>query len=360
MRLTEPPTIAAAVWYPPQRHTVAEAITEGSLDEPMAERLGYEALAISTEAPPDMAVLAARQALAAAGGHAGSQADALGLLAHSWLYHQGHDFWSAPHYIAHQIGAPNAIPIGVQQTSNGAAAAIEVACARMSADPATSSCLVTTADRFAPPGFDRWGSDFDVAYGDAGTAMLLTTGAGPYQLLATASVAGSRFELVYRGDDPFSPAPRYASDAVDARRTKLAFRGSGELPLLAAAVRDAVHRVVRAALADAGLTADDPTLRYLTLPRIGSGALAELYERPVAELELRHTEVVDLGRNTGHLGAGDSIANLADLIARDALAPGEVALLLSVGNGFTWSCLAVRRTTSPNPATAPTDGKEST
>lgn len=354
MRLTEPVTIAAAaVWYPPQRHTVAEAIDAGSLDEPMAERLGYKTLTTSTIAPPEMAVRAARHALA----QADSQPDELGLLAHAWLYHQGHDFWSAPHYIAHQIGAVKAIPVGVQQTSNGAAAAIDIACARMIADPATSSCLVTTADRFAPPGFDRWCSDFDVAYGDAGTGMLLTTGDGPYRLLAIASAPGSRFELVYRGDDPFSPAPRSGAGTVDVRRTKLAFRGSGELPLLAATARNAVHRVVRTALADAGLTEDDPKLRYLTLPRIGSGALAELYEQPVAELDLRHTEVVDLGRDTGHLGAGDSIANLADLTASDALAPGDVALLLSVGNGFTWSCLVVQRNDVAGPV-RDNDGKE--
>jgi 3-oxoacyl-[acyl-carrier-protein] synthase-3 len=84
-------------------------------------------------------------------------------------------------------------------------------------------------------------------------------------------------------------------------------------------------------------------LRYLVMPRIGTGALAQFYVPSVRELELPHAEVLVLGRDTGHLGAGDVIANLADLIAGDRLAPGEVALLLSAGNGYTWSCVAVRR-----------------
>ncbi|SMC48535.1 ketoacyl-ACP synthase III family protein [Kibdelosporangium aridum] len=338
MRLPQPTGIAAAVvWLPPQRHTAADAIAAGVLDEPMAARIGYRELTVSALAPPEMAVLAARKAVA----DAGCRAEDIGFLAHASLYHQGHDFWSAPHYIANEIGASTAIPVGVQQTSNGAAAAIDIALARMVIDPDAALSLVTTADRFAPPGFDRWSSDFDVAYGDAATALLLTTGDAPYQLLASATVAGSRFERVYRGDDPFSSAPR--SGAVDVRRTKLAFRGSGELPLLAATVRSSVHRVVRHVLADMDMTVTDPRVRYLTLPRIGTGALAELYEGPVAELELASTEVLDLGRETGHLGAGDSIANLADIDAAGMLAPGEIVLLLSVGNGFTWSCLAVRR-----------------
>ncbi|WP_214408498.1 3-oxoacyl-[acyl-carrier-protein] synthase III C-terminal domain-containing protein [Sphaerisporangium fuscum] len=339
--LPEPPAIAAAVvWLPSRRQTAADALADGRLDEQMAARLGYREVAESTDrAAPEMAVLAAQKALA----EAGWAADDLGIVVHSWLYHQGHDFWSPPHYVAHQVGAHDALPVGVQQTSNGCVAALEVAVSRLAADPAVDRCLVTTADRFCGPGFDRWRTDFDVVYGDAATALLLTRTGGPYRLLSIASVSAPAFEVVYRGDDAFSDAPLAHSSPIDVRRGKLAFRGSGEMLRFVATVRDSVRRAVQQALADAGLTPDDPRVRYLTLPRIGSGAQAELFAVPIKEVGLRHAEVIDLGRDTGHLGAGDSIANLADLHAADRLAPGEVALLLNVGNGFTWSCIAVRR-----------------
>ncbi|WP_248965815.1 ketoacyl-ACP synthase III family protein [Sphaerisporangium perillae] len=339
--LAEPPGIAAAVaWLPPRRHAVSDAMAQGRLDEQMAARVGYREVAESDDrSAPEMAVLAAQKALA----EAGWAGESLGLVAHSWIYHQGHDFWSPPHYVAQRVGAHDALPVGIQQTSNGCVAAIEVAVSRMAADPSVDRCLVTTADRFCGPGFDRWSSDFDVVYGDGATALLLDRAGGPYSLLSVASVSAPRFEVLYRGDDAFSEAPRRHSGTVNVRRAKMAFRASGDMLRFVATVRKAVHQAVRQALAEAGLTPDDPRVRYLTLPRIGSGAQAELYKVPLQEVGLRHAEVIDLGRDTGHLGAGDSIANLADLHAGNLLAPGEVALLLNVGNGFTWSCLAVRR-----------------
>jgi 3-oxoacyl-[acyl-carrier-protein] synthase-3 len=343
MRLAPPHAapvwIAAPVlWTPPARDVTADAVAAGRVDPGTAERLGYRQLAISEDrAGPEMAVLAAQKAIA----EAGWPAETVDLVAHAWLYHQGHDFWSPPHFVAHHIGARDSLPVGIQQTSNGCAAAIEVAASRMSADPGVERCVVTTGDRFAGPGFDRWRSDFDVAYGDAGTALLLDRAPGAYRLLSVASVAAPQFEHMYRGDDPFSPAARSARSTVDACRTKAQFRESGLLPRFAATLRRSVQRVVRQALADADI--DHTRVPVLALPRIGSVALRDFFVPPVEELGLAHTELLDLGRDTGHLGAGDPVANLADLHAGDRLVPGEVALLLSVGNGHTWSCVAVRR-----------------
>ncbi|MCT2590995.1 ketoacyl-ACP synthase III family protein [Streptomyces sp. N2-109] len=345
MRLTppssEPPGIAAAVlWLPDQRLPAARAVADGRLDQETADRLGYRSLTASSErAAPEMAVLAAQKALA----EAGWAGEDLGLVVHSWIYHQGHDFWSPPHFIAHGIGASAATPLGVRQTSNGGIAGIEVAAGRLALDPSVSRCVVTTADRFAPPGFDRWYGDIDVAYGDGATALLLDRGGGPYSLLSVASVSAPEYEILYRGEDAFSAAPRTPHATVSARRTKTAFRAGGGWPRFVGVLRRAVQRVVRDAVADAGLTPDDPRLRFVVLPRLSTGALTQYYGPSVRELPLPHTEILDLGRDTGHLGAGDPVANLADLHADARLAPGEVALLLSAGNGFTWSCLAVRR-----------------
>jgi 3-oxoacyl-[acyl-carrier-protein] synthase-3 len=203
--------------------------------------------------------------------------------------------------------------------------------------------LVTTADSFSAPGFDRWFSDIDVAYGDGATALLLDRTGGPYRLLSVVSVSAPEYEVMYRGDDAFSPASRWNFNTIDARRTKMVFKASGAWPRFVATLRQAVQRVVRQALAEAELAPDNPRVRYLAMPRIGAGAIAQFYEPSVREVGLLHAEVVDLGRGTGHLGAGDSVANLADLHTGHRLAPGEVALLLSAGNGYTWSCIAVQR-----------------
>ncbi|MFD9792206.1 3-oxoacyl-[acyl-carrier-protein] synthase III C-terminal domain-containing protein [Streptomyces sp. NPDC059070] len=329
---------AAALWLPDRRDTTEAALAAGRVDEETATRLGYREVTVSPDhAPPEMAVLAAADALAAAG-WSGADVD---LVTHAWTYHQGHDFWSPANYVAHHIGASTATAIGIQQMCNGGAAALEVAAARMIADPGVARAAVTTADRFLPPAFDRWLGDYELVYGDAGTALLLDREHGPYELLSVATVARSEYETMHRGDDEFSSMPR-TLPRVDVRRTKRAFVASGAEPRFAATLVEAVLEAVHTALTEAGLAPDDPRVRFLALPRLGAGPLEEFFHPAVERLGLRHAEILNLGGGTGHLGAGDSAANLAVLDADKRLAEGEVALLLSLGGGFSWSCVAVR------------------
>ncbi|MEU1071795.1 MULTISPECIES: 3-oxoacyl-ACP synthase [unclassified Streptomyces] len=337
--LTTPLRIAAAtLWLPDRRETTEAALAAGRVDEETATRLGYREVTVSPDhAAPEMAVLAATDALAAAGWDGAD----LGLVAHAWTYHQGHDFWAPANYVAHHIGASAVPAVGVQQMCNGGAAALEVAAARMIADPSVARAAVTTGDRFLPPAFDRWLGDYELVYGDAGTALLLDRSEGPYELLSVATVARSEYETMHRGDDEFSSMPR-TLPRVDVRRTKRAFVASGAEPGFTAALTEAVLDVVGTALGEAGLAPDDPRLRFLALPRLGSGPLEEFFHPAVARVGLRHAEILNLGGGTGHLGAGDSAANLAALHTGQRLAAGEVALLLSLGGGFNWSCVAVR------------------
>ncbi|MEV0260946.1 3-oxoacyl-[acyl-carrier-protein] synthase III C-terminal domain-containing protein [Streptomyces sp. NPDC050617] len=366
MRLVEPAGIAAAaLWLPEGRSRADDAVREGRLRRRQAGDLGHEEIPVAEDvAPPDMAVRAARTALATAGVAPGD----IGLTCHAWMYYQGHDLWSPAHYIAHRLGALRAVPVGVQQVCNGGSAAVELAAARLAAGavakpprdtfasatatgpvPATDPtptpdwALVTTADRFAEPGFDRWASDYGVAYADAGTAVLLRLPAAPSDALllrSVASVAAPELEVMHRGADPFAPVPRGHRPCVDMRATKRAYLHEHGNEPFARANRHAIGAVVAEALDGTGLDPWDPRLRYAVLPRFGAKTLAESW---VAELA-GHTraEPVDFGRTTGHLGAGDAAAGLADLVRRRALAPGESALVFSAGAGFTWSCLLVQ------------------
>lgn len=334
----EPPRIAAAsLWLPDRRDTTEAALAAGRVDEETATRLGYRELTESLDlAAPEMAVRAAQDALEAAGWDGAS----VDLVVHAWICHQGHDFWSPASYVAHHMGASRALALGMQQMCNGGAAALETAVARMIADPRVERCAVTTADRFLAPDFDRWQGDYETAYGDSGTALLVDRHEGPYELLSVATVARSEYEIMHRDEAAFSPAPRALP--LNIRRTKRAFVASGGKEPFAATMIEAVDEVVRAAIADAGLTPEDPRLRFLTLPRLGSTTLEEFFEPAMRRLGLGHTEILSLGGGTGHLGAGDSAANLADLHTDKRLDEGDIALLLSLGGGFSWSCIAVR------------------
>ncbi|MEN8656328.1 3-oxoacyl-[acyl-carrier-protein] synthase III C-terminal domain-containing protein [Streptomyces sp. 21So2-11] len=320
-------------------------VAAGRLSAAEAEDLALTMVPVSEElAAPEMAVRAAVRVLT----ETGWDPARIGLVAHGWTYHQGHDFWSPAHYIAHQLGASEALPLGVQQMSNAGAAALGIAAEKLIADPGIDAALVTTADRFALPGFDRWSADYGVVYGDAGTAALLrrqepdgrARGAGALLLRSLAFVTDASFEEMYRGRDDFSPAPLSHGGHVDVKRPKKAYlemRGGTDEFRRAAA--QCVDRVLRLALSEAEVEAGDPRIVCVALPRLSDSVLDLMY-RPVLDGVVKG-EVLALRESSGHLGAGDLLANLEYIAASGSLQSGDLALVIGGGGGFTWSCAVV-------------------
>ncbi|MEG8184537.1 3-oxoacyl-ACP synthase [Nocardia terpenica] len=346
--------VAAQLRLPDGRATIAEALAAGRLRARDAQDLGHDEVPVSEgESPPELAVAAARTAVEV------GRIDPLDidLICHAWMYYQGHDMWSPAHYVAGELGARNTMPVGIQQMCNGGSAALELAAARLSFEHLVGSplvpgpngravgrlALVTTGDRFDGPGFDRWRSDYGVAYGDAGTAVLLRVPAAPEDpllLRAIATVAAPELELMHRGDDPFGAAARTVREVVDMRATKRVYLKAHGSEAFVDANRAAIRRVVATALADSGLAANDSRLRYALLPRFGRKTLDGSWFPMLTDALT--AELVDIGRDTGHLGAGDATASVADLLTDYKLAPGEAALVFSAGAGFTWSCVVVQ------------------
>lgn len=342
MKLSHPLVLAAATWVPDARENAHEMVAAGRLDAADSSSIGVTAVPVSTElSAPEMAVRAAEEVLA----KAGRSAAGIDMLAHGWTYHQGHDFWSPAHFIARRIGADRALPLGVQQLSNAGAAALGITVDRLVADPTAEAALVTTADRFTLPAFDRWSADYGVVYGDSGTALLLRRQApddlpGTIVLRALATVTDASFEGMYRGRDDFSTAPLAHSGRVDVRRTKKAYLEMyGGIDEFRDAAPRSVERVIRQALADAVTDAGDPRLACVALPRLSDSVLDLMY-RPVLEGVVQG-EVFTLREDSGHLGAGDLAANIEHIATSGRLRSGELALILGGGGGFTWSCAVV-------------------
>ncbi|WP_346538213.1 3-oxoacyl-ACP synthase [Micromonospora sp. DPT] len=353
MRLDEPFGLTATAWYPPQRQTVEEAIDAGSVNRRTAQELGYTELPVAADvSPPEMAVLAAGAALA----RAGCPAHLLSLLLHASVHHQGHDAWSAPHYIANETGAHAAVPIGLLQQCNGGAVGIELGVTRLQADPTAGPALVTTADRFLLPSWDRWRTDYGMAAGDGATAVLVHR-LGDFRtdlvLHSLATTAAAELEIMHRGEDGLDATPLGHGPMIDVRRPKRDFIRLFGAERFVKSAADGIGAAVRDALADAGLAGDDPRLRYAVLPRLGTKAMREAYLPPLTEAT--SAPPLDLGRRTGHLGAGDLNASLADLAGPHLLRPGDHALVLNGGGGFTFTAMVVSRPTATG-----TDRQEST
>jgi len=316
--------------------SAAAAVAAGRLSQEAADLYGYRELTASDLAAVQLAERAAATALE----RARISPAEVDRLFHAWTYHQGHEFWSPAHYLANQLGADRAVPIGIQQMCNGGMAAIDAAAHELVADRETTLALVTTGDRFAEPGFDRWG-DLGVAYGDGATAVLVSrTPLGPaVRLLSCVTVAASGLEGMHRGVEPFSPAPRSGSEQLRPARTKRQFAENQPAMDFGKTAVALVADLITSSLGQAGIAADDPRLIGVTLPRLAEHTLEKVYI-PAVQAACPAL-ALDLGRDTGHLGAGDSVANLAHLFSSGQQYPGKLLVLLGAGAGFTWSAAVV-------------------
>lgn len=312
---------------------VREAADAGLLDAERFKTLDYVSICVDEDtAPPDMAVEAARTAMARADVTGRDLAVAL----HGSLWFQGLDIWPASSYVAAAAGARSVPSFDVQQRCNIGLGAIELAASMLRGAKATGA-LITTADRFAAPAVDRWNThDFNV-YGDGGTAMVLSTRSGFARVLATATVADNALEGQARGDEPFTRASRAAVEPIDLLARSGAY----------ATVNDPTQtsiRIGRVMLAARAAVLKDAGVRLDRISRIVTPATGRLKgDHQVHDLlgVAEHVTTWDFGRTTGHIGAGDWAAGLEHLVGTRAVLPGDHVLLFGGGAGYTCTTAVV-------------------
>jgi 3-oxoacyl-[acyl-carrier-protein] synthase III len=333
VRYEKPVYLSSPVLVPGESAaTVVAAVRDGLISEQDARKSGYSALRTTVAPPVELAVQAARRTLKSAGFAAAD----LDRLVHAWSHYQGYSFGSPTHFLAREIGAVNAVPLGLQQLCNGGTAGIELVAKEIVADDTVSHGLVTAADRFSEPGFDRWG-EIGLAYGDGASAVLV--GTAPHgravRLLASASKAASEFEGMQRGTGPFTATPGDQGRIVP-RIPKRQFQDAHP-DLDFARTAEAIMRELAAAVLDqSGTRRGDTRLRGVALPRFYRETLRTFQS---GLEETTGVPVVPFGSDTGHLGSSDAMANLAELL--EAERPGDRWVLISGGGGFTWTALAV-------------------
>ncbi|MFJ6943780.1 ketoacyl-ACP synthase III family protein [Streptomyces wuyuanensis] len=323
--------IAATGSRLPPRVLTEEAVADGRCSAALARATGSLAVAVAgEESAPQLAVRAARSALE----RAGTAPSDIDLVLHASFFHQGHDLWAPASYIQRETVGNTCPAMEVRQVSNGGMAALELASAYLAVDPGRSAALITTGDKFCPPGFDRWHSDPGTVYADGGTALVLSRRAGFARIRSLVTVSVPELEGMHRGDDPFAQAPFGHRPRVDLDACKRAFLSGYGVSHAVSRVAAAQETVVKQALAEAELDLDDIT--RIALPHLGRRRLQAAYFGPLGIDPERTTW--PWSRRVGHLGAGDPIAGLDHLAGTGALDAGDTCLLVSVGAGFSWSC----------------------
>ncbi|GAB3013429.1 ketoacyl-ACP synthase III [Streptomyces pseudoechinosporeus] len=328
----DPLYIAATGSRLPPPVPTEDAVADGRCSAALARTTGSLAVAVAgdDESAPQMAVRAARSALERAGTTPGD----IDLVLHASFFHQGHDLWAPASYVQREAVGNNCPAMEVGQVSNGGMAALELASAYLAVDPGRSAALITTGDKFCPPGFDRWHSDPGTVYADGGTALVLSRRGGFARIRSLVTVSVPELEGMHRGDDPFAQEPFSHRPRVDLEACKRAFLAKTGVSYAVSRVAAAQETAVKQALAEAELDLGDIT--RIVLPHLGRRRLQAAYFGPFGIDPERTTW--PWSRQVGHLGAGDPIAGLDHLAATGALDRGDTCLLVSVGAGFSWSC----------------------
>lgn len=331
---------------------VQEALADRRYDPEDQAKNEYVSITVAGDydAPPDMAVRAAQEALA----RSGVPAADIALLMHASLWYQGADFWPAASYIhRHVLGdeGRHAPAMDVQQMSNGSLAAVELAASYIAAAGHRRAALITTADRLAPPGFDRWRSDLPgIVYGDGAAAVVLAR-EGFARLLSVSTVTDSTLEGMYRGDRPFGTVAGHSGYPVDNRVRRAQFGAASSTAELGRRISSGLAEAVDLALAEAEVKACD--LRWTVFPNLGVSTLRQAYLKPLG-LDLAST-TWEWGRCTGHVGAADQLIGLCRIADSGRAAPGDRVLLVGIGAGFSWTG-AVVEFTGHEPGRRSTDG----
>lgn len=268
--------------------------------------------------PPEMAVLAARQALA----RAAADPARIGLLLHATVFWQGPEMWHSPSYIQKEI-LGNAVPgFEIKLGCNGLFAALELAAARMACMDPAETVLLTAAENFGTPLVDRWNGAPGFLEGDAGCALLLSRGGGFARLLSVASAAMPEVEQLHRGGEPLFPPA--LGERIEMRSRALYFRQN------VMSLADAAEINNRAQVEVVEQTLQEAQLKLADMTRVVYGNVAgylneQLVLRPLG-IEAERT-TWQFGRGIGHTGASDQWLSINHLMITGQLKPGDHVLV---------------------------------
>ncbi|MEU3754216.1 ketoacyl-ACP synthase III family protein [Streptomyces olivoreticuli] len=282
----------------------------------------------------DMAVAAGRQAMT----RSAVAADDIALVLHAGMYHQGEDFWTPASYVQRHTVAGTAPAIHIDHASNSGMAALELGASWLSGRSGAAAALLTTGDRYALPGFDRWHSDSGQVFADGATSLVLNRGGGIARLVASNSTSNPDLEDAYRDvERGFTLVPHATGKPLDLRGRKRRYMKRVGHDFVIDQLVSGLLANTEQTLAEADTSMD--RIARVVVPNVGRELLDWEFLAPY-KIDVGRT-VWNWGRRTCHIGGGDQFAGLTYLLESGQLRRGDQVLVVGVGIGFSWTTAVV-------------------
>jgi 3-oxoacyl-[acyl-carrier-protein] synthase-3 len=324
--------------YFPKGEPVDDAIARGDYSADAQERSGQQAVAVAGEddTQPAMAVRAARQALA----RSGHDPDEVGLLLHAVSNYNGLDAWNVAAYLQKEVPAPAALGFEIRQLSNGAMAGLELAAGHLLARPDRPAALISAADQFAEPYWNRWTCNVGMVFADGASAVVVSRRDGFARIRSVVTVSDPDLEGMQRGDAGFQSGPDPDQFPVSLWLRSLEFFDSMDPDEADRRMAQGLRRSAEQAAREAGMVVHDANC--FVVPNFGRELLHKDCLDPLG-IDIGRT-TWEWGREVGHSGTADQFGGLNHLVESGRLRPGDRVLVLSVGGGFNWTSLVVEIT----------------
>lgn len=320
--------------YMPDRVEPAEAIAEqaGLPREVVEAKFGLKAKrrAAPDEHVSDMAVRAARPLLDLV------DPAAIDAVIYFGSPHKDYYVWMAAPKIQHELGLSSATAFEVAAVSAGCPIALNVARSLLIANPALRNVLLVGASRESYLiDYGNVRSRFMFNFGDGAAAALVGRGPGKARVLATAAVTDGSFHDFVRVPAGGSRHP--ASHETVAGRMHC-FDVTDPAAMKERLDPVSAQRfigVARAAAEQSGFRPEE--IRFVGMLH----TKRSLFDQVMAALGISPERQVYLDEY-GHMSAIDPLVALYEAERRALLAPGDLAVLLSAGTGYTWAATAIR------------------
>lgn len=308
------------------------AVTSGTYSSKEAAADGYESLAVSDTPAVVSAVAAAKVALA----KIDPAKENFTYVSHSSTSYQGLDYWSPTPYIQAETIGGHASPLEIKQNCNGAMSAIHLLSRVLAASTQPESALITAADRYALPDFDRYNSDKGLPRGDGAVALVLSnSGDGIARILSTCAIGDVSHERMYRGTSAWGDRSWAHGRPVDLRgRLKEYFSTGVDRDDIVRVLDRGMERVISTLLDDAGCKAGD--VERFVFSNSGN-TLVDWHSRREKFGITPDRTTWPTGRRLGHMGAADQIEGLNRLLDEGKVTRGDLVMLVGIGGGFSFS-----------------------
>lgn len=313
--------------YLPEPVSTAWAVEQGLYSAEDVRKHGLKSTLVAGDlSPAQMAASAARSALE----RAEQDPKGIDVLLHSGVFPQGPEGWSLPGYVLRDVGGGGAPIVEIRQGCNGMLVSMDLAIGQITGAAEYDTALLTTADNFSSPLFDRW-QGYSFISGDGASAMLLGTRPGFARIASVVSRTLPELEAMHRGGEPLFPPTSTTGRPIELG-DRAAHFAREVMPTIESARKmiQAQTELVHRGAAVAGIEVAD--LAKVIYTNVVWHVASQFVMNPLGLPMERSTW--EFGSTVGHMGASDHVVGLEHLLLTGQLAPGDHVLMLGGAPGY--------------------------